>query len=139
MFLHPYLDEELEDAQILECQIEINDIYLKIDFKIREDLREENLYIFEIANSHLVELGLNARYQKLIYDDLLQGFLNVFRDKDYTYRRRIRQLSVDECVKYIDQEIDKLYDVHQNDFELLFWQSLKLCTSWFENLSGKEL
>lgn len=139
IFLHPYFDDALENTQILECQITVDDIYLKIDFKIREGLREENLYIYDIANTHLTELGLNSRYQRLIRDDLLDGFFNVFRDIAYTDKRRIKQLTIPECIQYIDQELAKLYGTHPNDFELLFWKSLKQCTNWFSNISGKEL
>lgn len=139
IFLHPYFDEALENTQILECQIDVRDVYLKVNFKICDDLQENDLYIYEIATTHLAELDLNDRYCRLIRDDLLEGFLNIFRNKNTTGNRCIKELSEDECIDYIEQELDKLCNVNQNDFELLFWQKLKLCTDWFTNISGKEL
>lgn len=139
LFLHPYFDEELNDTQILNCQITIHDIYLNIKFIINETLYEDNPELYKIASNHLRELDLKKRYRKLVKLDLLEKFLNHFREKAHTGRRKIRILTQQECIRYIDGKIDELYDVNKNDFELVFWQSLKQCTNWFSNISGREL
>ena len=139
LFLSPYFDEELIDKQILECQISVYDIYLNIKFVINEELCSESPSTYKIACNHLKELDLKKRYRKLVKVDLLDKFLNYFKDKTHVGRRKIRTMSQQECIDYINGKIDELADVNQNDFELVFWTSLKQCTNWFSNISGKEL
>ena len=139
LFLHPYFDEELTDQDILKCKISVSDIYLNIKFVINEELLSENPYIYKIACNHLKELDLKKRYRKLVKIDLLDKFLNFFKDKTHRGRRKIRTISQEECINHINGKIDELADVNQNDFELVFWTSLKQCTNWFTNISDKEL
>lgn len=139
LFLHPYFDEELNDTQILNCQISVHDIYLNIKFIINETLVTENPDLYKIASNHLKELDLKKRYRKLVKIDLLDKFLNHFRDKAHLGRRKIRTLTQQECIEHIEGKIDELYDVNKNDFELVFWKSLKHCTNWFDKISDRVL
>ena len=139
-FLHPYYDMELNSTQILECNIEINNIFLNITFRVREELEEENKYLYLIALNHLKELKLDIRYTELVREDLIHKFLNKFRDEEYSKGRKIQELSVESCKNYIQDKIDELKDdVTCNDFEIIFWKELFHCTDWFENISEKIL
>ena len=139
-FLHPYYDMELNNTQILKCDIEIHNTILNITFKVREELEEENKYLYSIALNHLKELELDSRYTELVRLELIHKFLNKFRDKEYSRGRKIKVITIESCQKYIKDKIDELEDdVTCNDFEIVFWKELFNCIDWFENISGKIL
>ncbi len=139
MFLNPYFDKELSSLQILDCNIEIDDILINIEFKVNEDIQSTNSYLYTIANNHLNELNLNDRYEHLARNDLLDKFLNRFRDINNDKQRQIINLNIQECQYYINERIYELNGSSINNFELIFWKKLYYCTDWFENISGKKL
>lgn len=142
LFLNPYYDKELNTTQILDCNIEVFDMILKVNFKITDSLKINNNYLYVIASNHLKKLNLNKRYKKLIKRDLLRKIINRFIDKKLSKnfnKNIIKMISEKEAIYYIDQKIEELGPVSINNYELVFLKKLRMHTQWFINISGKEV
>ncbi|TLP35492.1 HNH endonuclease [Arcobacter arenosus] len=139
MFLNPYFDQELSTLQILDCDIEVDDTLLVIEFKVNEDIQNTHGYLYTIADNHLNTLNLADRYEHLVRNDLLDKFFVRFKNIDNKNQRQINILDIKECQSYINERIIELSESSINNFELIFWKKLYDCTDWFKNISGKIL
>ncbi|MDY0052683.1 HNH endonuclease [Aliarcobacter cryaerophilus] len=137
-FLNPYYDN-LDDEEIIKCNISSNEIILNIDFIANPNLNSTNPYLYKVTKNHIDSLNLNERYIQIIRKDLLEKFLNKFRDKSVTVHRQIRNFTNSEAKSFINDKIEELEENLKNNFELLFWKEFLNCTNYFNSIKGQQL
>lgn len=114
-FFNPYFDDFIEDIQFLKCRIIVNDIYPKFEFYI-EDLSLSNDYEYKVIRNHFEAMGLQTRYFGQIVGEKFRIFKNRYKNKDVTL------VKLKENIEY---ELDGLLEENDNNWEKVFWQSLK--------------
>ncbi len=137
-FLNPYYDS-LDEEEIIKCNITNNGIILNIEYIANPNLTTRNPYLYEVTKNHLNSLNLNERYKKIIKKDLLEKFLNKFKDKSIKTHRQIRDFTNSEAQSFINDKIDELDDSLKNNFELLFWREFLNCTNYFDSIKRQNL
>jgi 5-methylcytosine-specific restriction endonuclease McrA len=137
-FLNPYYDS-LDEDEIIKCNISNNGVILNIEYIANPNLAAINPYLYKVTKNHLKSLNLNERYIKIIQKDLIDKFLNKFKDKDIKTHRQIRNFTNSEAQTFINDKIDELDDSLKNNFELLFWKEFLNCTNYFNSIKGQQL
>lgn len=137
-FLNPYYDS-LNDEKIIKCDISNEGTILKINFVANPNLKTTNPYLFSVTENHINTLKLNERYKKNIMKDLLNKFLNTFKDNSITNQRKIKNFTTDEAQRYINIKINELDNNLINNFELLFWKEFLNSTNYFDSIKGQLL
>lgn len=137
-FLNPYYDS-LDEEEIIKCNITNNGIILNMEYIANPNLITKNLYLYEVTKNHIDSLNLNERYIRNIRRDLLDKFLNKFKDKSIKTHRQIRDFTNSEAQTFINDKIDELDDSLKNNFELLFWREFLNCTNYFDSIKGQNL
>ena len=97
------------------------------------------LLLYKVTKNHIDSLNLNERYIQIIRKDLLEKFLNKFRDKSVTVHRQIRNFTNSEAKSFINDKIEELEENLKNNFELLFWKEFLNCTNYFNSIKGQQL
>ena len=137
-FLNPYYDS-LDEDEIIKCNISNNGVILNIEYIANPHLATINPYLYKVTKNHLKSLNLNERYIKIIQKDLIDKFLNKFKDKDIKTHRQIRNFTNSEAETFINDKIDELDDSLKNNFELLFWREFINCTNYFDSIKRQNL
>lgn len=114
-FFNPYFDDFIENIQFLKCRIIVNDIYPKFEFYI-EDLSSSNDYGYKVIKNHFEAMGLQTRYFEQIVKEKFRIFKNRYKNKDVT---------LSKLKENIEYELDGLLEENDNNWEKVFWQSLK--------------
>ena len=114
-FFNPYFDNFIEDIQFLKCRIIVNDIYPKFEFYI-EDLSTIKNYEYKVIKNHFEAMHLQTRYMEQIVKEEFRIFKNRYKNKDVT---------LDKLKENIEYELDGLSEENINNWEKVFWESLK--------------
>ena len=121
IFFNPYFDNFIETIQFLKCRIIVNDIYPKFEFYI-EDLSKTNFYEYTIMKNHFEAMNLKINYMNQIVNQKFKKFKNEYIDKK---SRTYYETSMDEIKRDIDKKIRGYQDENINNWEKVFWKSLK--------------
>ncbi|MGH2308066.1 HNH endonuclease [Aliarcobacter sp. ERUVET-8] len=137
-FLNPYYDL-IDEEELMICNISCKGIILNIEYIANPELILKNKYLYDVTKNHIDSLCLNERYVRNILRDLLEKFLNTFRDKSIVSHRKIRNFKNIEVKHYINYKINELGDASINNFELLFWKKFINCNQFFNAIKGVDL
>lgn len=137
-FLNPYYDS-LDDEEIINCNISNDGIILNIEYIANPNLITKNPYLYKVTKNHIDSLNLNERYIRNIRRDLVDKFLNMFKDYAIKTHRQIRDFTNIEAQSYINIKIKELDGNLKNNFELLFWKEFLNCTNYFDSIKGQNL
>jgi len=122
-FFNPYFDDFIEDIQFLKCKIKVeeNGIYPEFKFYI-EDLSSSNDYEYKVIKNHFEVMHLQTRYMEQIVKEEFKRFRNEYVDKK---SRTYDEISLNEIKRDIDKRIRGYQDENINNWEKVFWKSLK--------------
>ena len=119
---NPYFDDFIEDIQFLKCEIKLeNGIYPEFKFYI-EDLSTTKNYEYIIIKNHFEAMHLQTRYMEQIVKEEFKRFRNEYIDKK---SRTYYETSMDEIKRDIDKKSRGYQDENINNWEKVFWESLK--------------
>lgn len=120
-FFNPYFDNFIEDIQFVKCRIIVNDIYPKFEFYI-EDLSKTNSYEYTIMKNHFEAMNLKINYMNQIVNQKFKKFKNRYVNlKERTYY----EISLEQIKNYIEETLREYQEENINNWEKVFWQSLK--------------
>lgn len=115
-FFNPYFDVFIETTQFLKCEIELNgSVYPSFKFYI-EDLSAIMLYEYTVIKNHFEAMHLQTRYMEQILKEKFLRFKNRYKDKD---------VLLEKLKENIDYELNGLNSENINNWEKVFWESLK--------------
>lgn len=121
-FFNPYFDNFIEDIQFLKCEIKVeNGIYPEFKFYI-EDLSSSNDYEYKVIRNHFEAMHLQTRYMEQIVKEEFKRFRNEYINKK---SRIYYETSMDEIKGDIDKKLRGYQDENINNWEKVFWESLK--------------
>ena len=60
------IHDNLDDEEIIKCNISSNEIILNIDFIANPNLNSTNPYLYKVTTNHIDSLNLNERYIQII-------------------------------------------------------------------------
>ena len=121
-FFNPYFDDFIETIQFLKCEIKVeNGIYPKFKFYI-EDLSTTKNYEYKVIRNHFEAMHLQTRYKEQIVKEEFKRFRNEYVDKK---SRTYDEISLNEIKRDIDKRIRGYQDENINNWEKVFWKSLK--------------
>lgn len=123
-YFNPYFDEYIEELVFLQCKIEVeNGIYPNFKFYI-DDLSETHNYEFTVIKNHFESMNLNFRYIEQISKEEFRRFKNRYIEKTI---KQFKDVTLDKLKNDIEEKLDELYDLNENNWEKVFWNSLKDC------------
>lgn len=115
-FFNPYFDVFIETTQFLKCEIELNgSVYPSFKFYI-EDLSAIMLYEYTVIKNHFEAMHLQTRYMEQILKEKFLRFKNRYVQKD---------ISIEQLKHNIEYELEGLDCENINNWEKVFWESLK--------------
>lgn len=121
-FFNPYFDDFIETIQFLKCEIKVeNGIYPKFKFYI-EDLSTTKNYEYKVIRNHFEAMHLQTRYMEQIVKEEFKRFRNEYVDKK---SRSYHETSLTEIKRDIDKKLRGYQDENINNWEKVFWESLK--------------
>lgn len=121
-FFNPYFDDFIDDIQFLKCEIKVeNGIYPEFKFYI-ENLSSSNDYEYKVIRNHFEAMHLQTRYMEQIVKEEFKRFRNEYVDKKL---RTYDEISLNEIRRDIDKRIRGYQDENINNWEKVFWESLK--------------
>ena len=121
-FFNPYFDDFIDDIQFLKCEIKVeNGIYPEFKFYI-ENLSSSNDYEYKVIRNHFEAMHLQTRYMEQIVKEEFKRFRNEYVDKKL---RTYDEISLNEIRRDIDKRIRGYQDENINNWEKVFWKSLK--------------
>jgi 5-methylcytosine-specific restriction endonuclease McrA len=121
-FFNPYFDDFIETIQFLKCEIKVeNGIYPEFKFYI-EDLSITKNYEYKVIRNHFEAMHLQTRYIEQIVKEEFKRFRNEYVDKK---SRTYDEISLNEIKRDIDKRIRGYQDENINNWEKVFWKSLK--------------
>jgi DNA-directed RNA polymerase subunit RPC12/RpoP len=123
-YFNPYFDDFIDSLQFLKCKIEVNgSMYPKFKFYI-EDLSATKPYEYTVMSNHFENMKLGKRYMEQIAKEKFLRFKNRYVDKN---TRLFKDISLDKLKEDIEYELGGLIDLNDNNWEKVFWESLKHC------------
>jgi DNA-directed RNA polymerase subunit RPC12/RpoP len=115
-FFNPYFDDFIETTQFLKCVVELNgDVYPSFKFYI-QDLSATMPYEYSVMKNHFEAMELQNRYIDQIVKEKFRRFKNRYVQKD---------ISIEQLKHNIDYELEGLDCENINNWEKVFWESLK--------------
>lgn len=120
-FFNPYFDNFIETIQFLKCRIIVNDVYPKFEFYI-EDLSKIKNYEYRVIKNHFEAMYLETRYMEQIVKEEFKRFRNEYVDKK---SKSYYETSLTEIKRDIDKKLRGYQDENINNWEKVFWESLK--------------
>lgn len=134
--LNPYFDA-IEGINFLTCIIDFTDpTFISVEYKVKTPSLGDDTTLYKVAENHFLNLNLNERYSEIIIEECWNGFLNNFTEGDDDNRKFLNN-ELSDYTFYIDIKIKDLGRTHASDFEKLFWEELKLNTTWLLNLPNR--
>lgn len=124
LYINPYFDNFIDDIAFLKCDIEISEasIYPKFNFYIDTELRNTYSYEYKIVKNHFDNLNLNKRYIDQIVEEKFRRFKNRYIDQE---NRKFEDIRIEQLKIDIQYELNGLYELNINNWEKVFWTSLK--------------
>ena len=115
-FFNPYFDDFIETTQFLKCEIELHgSMYPSFKFYI-EDLSATMPYEYSVMKNHFEAMHLQTRYMEQILKEKFLRFKNRYVQRD---------ISIEQLKHSIEYELEGLDCENINNWEKVFWESLK--------------
>ncbi len=130
-FFNPYFDDFIKNIQFLKCKIEVgsNSIYPSFTFYI-DNLSTTMPYEYTVMKNHFEAMHLQTRYMEQILKEKFLRFKNRYNDKS---------VSLEKLKENIDYELDGLNGENANNWEKVFWESLKDCDDCLNLIVNKKI
>lgn len=122
LFFNPYFDSFINQLQLLKCLIRIDNIYPKFEFYIDDRMIVEHSYEYKIIKNHFDNLNLQNRYMEQIVEEVFLRFVKRYIDKQ---TKVFKDITLDKLKEDIDSELNAVADFNHNNWEKVFWESLK--------------
>lgn len=136
LFINPYFDTFIETIPFLKCDIIINDSYPKFKFKIDNTLQVQYTYEYKIIKNHFDKLNLESRYLDQIVEEKFKRFKNRYIDKKSMEFKTITLQQLKDNITFI---LDGLDDLNINNWEKVFWESLKTSDNCLNLIVNKDI
>lgn len=129
-FFNPYFDDFIETTQFLKCDIKLDgSLYPFFKFYI-EDLSATIPYEYTVMKNHFEAMHLQTRYMEQIAKEKFIRFKNRYKNKD---------VSLEKLKENIDYELNGLNNENFNNWEKVFWESLKNCDECLNLITNKKI
>lgn len=129
-FFNPYFDDFIETTQFLKCEIKLDgSLYPTFKFYI-EDLSATMPYKYTVMKNHFEAMDLQTRYMDQIVKEKFLRFKNRYNHKP---------VSLEKLKENIDYELGGLNSENVNNWEKVFWESLKNCNECLNLITNKKI
>ena len=137
LYINPYFDNFIDTISFLKCKIEVptTSIYPEFNFYIDDNLQATHNYEYKIVKNHFDNLKLKTRYLDQIVDEKFKRFKNRYIDKE---RRQFKTVTLEQLKDNIQYELDGLDELNINNWEKVFWISLKNCDECLNLIVNKQ-
>lgn len=136
LYFNPYFDSFIDTISFLKCDITIDTIYPKFTFSIDENLITTSHYEYKIIKNHFDKLNLKSRYMDQIVEEKFKRFKNRYINRQTQQFKNILLQTLQNDIEY---ELSGLYDLNINNWEKVFWESLKNSTECLNLIVNKEI
>lgn len=121
-YFNPYFDSFIDRFQFLKCLIRIDNIYPEFEFCIDDKLMAEHSYEYHVIKNHFDNLNLQNRYIEQIVEEIFLRFVKRYIDKR---TKQFKDVTLDKLKDDIDSELNAVADYNDNNWEKVFWESLR--------------
>ncbi|MDN5079583.1 hypothetical protein O8C89_03495 [Aliarcobacter butzleri] len=138
LYINPYFDDFIDTISFLKCKIEVptTSIYPEFNFYIDDSLQATHNYEYKIVKNHFDNLNLETRYLDQIVDEKFKRFKNRYIDKE---RCQFKTVTLEQLKDNIQYELDGLDELNINNWEKVFWISLKNCDECLNLIVNKQI
>lgn len=135
-FFNPYYDDFIETTQFLKCEINLNgSVYPSFRFYI-EDLSATMPYEYSVMKNHFEAMHLETRYMEQIVKEKFRIFKNEYINLQ---QRTYYDTSLEKIKSDIDKRLRGYQGENINNYEKVFWESLKDCDECLNLIVEKKI
>ncbi len=122
LYFNPYFDAFIENIQFLKCSIEVDNIYPVINFYIDEQLKQTNVYAYNVMENHFNNLKLATRYKELARVEIFNKFKDEYIDPDTL---EFDEVTIEELKNDIRKKLRAFREFNINHWEKVFLEALE--------------
>ncbi len=137
-FIHPYFDESIIEKCFLDCEINVINYLLEVEYFL--NLEQFDEFEKELVQSHFQKLELKRRFKYMIIKEF-EKFYRRFTEIEKESNKRVFKNDINKSIviEKVEEEINLYYEYNCNYYIKVFWKKFKECEDCLKLIYEKRI